>query len=242
MTDEPFIFHPSAFTQFFVPPAGNGSGGKKFERMVRLRVRIRFCKQEDLRWIGHRDLMRCLERIFRRAALPLGMSEGFHPKPRMTFPLPWRSESPGRDEVMEFELAETLSAEEIRVRLAPQCPAGWRLRSVEVLPPEAKKAHVHSATYEAPIPAPLARRLGRADRALAGPPACPIARTARPFDGRPPPACCESCRFPTACWRCGCGSIKPAAPARATCWPRWTSPIWNRKGVTVTRTAVEIVT
>ena len=55
--------------------------------MVRPRVRIRFSKQGDLRLIGHRDLMRCLERLFRRAGLALGMSQGFHPKPRMTFPL-----------------------------------------------------------------------------------------------------------------------------------------------------------
>ena len=57
--------------------------------MVRQRVRIRFRKQGDLRLIGHRDLVRCLERLFRRAGLPLGMSEGFHPKPRMSFPRPW---------------------------------------------------------------------------------------------------------------------------------------------------------
>ena len=123
MSDEPFIFHPSAFTNFLTSRR-NGSGGKKFERMVRLRVRIRFSKQDDLRWIGHRDLMRCFERIFRRAELPLGRSEGFHPKPRMTFPLPLAVGIAGADEVMEFELAETLTAEEIQSRLAPQLPGG----------------------------------------------------------------------------------------------------------------------
>ena len=35
--------------------------------MVRQRVRIRFAKQGDLRLIGHRDLMRTWERLFRRA-------------------------------------------------------------------------------------------------------------------------------------------------------------------------------
>ena len=54
--------------------------------MVRHRVRIRFRKQDDLRWIGHRDLMRCCERWFRRAGVALRRSEGFHPKPRMSFP------------------------------------------------------------------------------------------------------------------------------------------------------------
>ena len=34
--------------------------------MVRRRVRIRFRKEGDLRWIGHLDLLRCWERLLRR--------------------------------------------------------------------------------------------------------------------------------------------------------------------------------
>ena len=46
--------------------------------MSRQRVQIRFRKHDDLRFIGHRDLLRTLERLFRRAGLKLRMSEGFH--------------------------------------------------------------------------------------------------------------------------------------------------------------------
>jgi radical SAM-linked protein len=177
MSDELFIFHPSAFTHFINLPPATAAAGKHFEHMVRLRVRVRFSKRDDLRWIGHRDLMRLFERIFRRAALPLGRSEGFHPKPRMTFPLPLAVGIAGACEVMEFELAETLSAEEIAARLAPQLPGGLQLHSVEVLPEGAKKVRVISASYEAPIPAPLTSGLAeRIDRLLAQP-ACPIARS-----------------------------------------------------------------
>ena len=121
--------------------------------------------------------MRCFERIFRRAALPLGRSEGFHPKPRMTFPLPLAVGISGADEVMEFELAETLTAEEIETRLAPQLPGGLKLRSADVLPPGAKKVRVASASYVAPIPAALTNGVSeRIDRLLAQS-ACPIARS-----------------------------------------------------------------
>jgi radical SAM-linked protein len=145
--------------------------------MVRLRVRIRFSKRDDLRWIGHRDLMRCFERIFRRAELPLGRSEGFPPKPRMTFPLPLAVGIAGDDEVMEFELAEELSAEEIQSRLAPQLPGGLELLSVELLPPGAKKVRVTSATYRAAMPLSLQTGLEeRIDRLLAQS-ACPISRS-----------------------------------------------------------------
>ena len=83
---------------------------------------MRFCKQGDLRLIGHRDLMRCLERVFRRAGLPLAMSQGFHPKPRMTFPLALAVGIEGIDEVMELELAESYTAEEVLGRLSPHAP------------------------------------------------------------------------------------------------------------------------
>ena len=121
--------------------------------------------------------MRCFERIFRRAALPLGRSEGFHPKPRMTFPIPLAVGIAGADEVMEFELSETMTAEEIQSRLAPQLPRGLTLQSVEVLASGAGKVQVRSASYEAAIPAPLTSGLmDRIDRLLAQP-ACPIARS-----------------------------------------------------------------
>ena len=136
--------------------------------MVRLRVRIRFTKQGDLRLIGHRDLMRCLERLFRRAGLALSFSQGFHPKPRMTFPLALAVGIEGLDEVMEVELAEPATAEELVRRLTPHAPPGLVFRAVEVLPEGSAKARVESASYEAPIPAPdRAGLVGRIERLLA---------------------------------------------------------------------------
>ena len=130
--------------------------------MVRPRVRIRFCKQGDLRLIGHRDLMRCLERAIRRAGLGLALSEGFHPKPRMTFPLPLAVGIEGEDEVMEFELTELPEGEELSRRLARQAPPGLSFRSVEVLPPGGRKARPRAASYEARVPP--ARCAGLEDR------------------------------------------------------------------------------
>ncbi len=159
----------------------------KIERMVRLRVRIRFSKQGDLRLIGHRDLMRCLERLFRRAHLALGMSQGFHPKPRLTFPLALAVGIEGLDEVMELELAETLTGEEILKRLRAQAPAGLTFHSAEVLPDGCSKARIGSASYEAPIPSAcrpgLRERIERLLAAATWPVARP--RHPRPIDLRP---------------------------------------------------------
>jgi radical SAM-linked protein len=125
------------------------------ETTARQRVRIRFCKQGDLRLIGHRDLARLMERLFRRASLPLGMSEGFHPKPRMSFPSALSVGIEGLDEILELELARHMDAETIRDRLEQNRVEGLTFRSVELLDHGGKKskARLRRIHYEIPIPA-----------------------------------------------------------------------------------------
>ena len=122
--------------------------------MTTTRVRLRFSKQQDLRQIGHRDLLRTLERQLRRAGLPLAMSQGFHPKPKLSFPLALAVGIAGNEEVMELELAEEMTAEQVLAALAPQCPPGLQFRSAEVLPPGTKSGAVARVVYEFPLPAP----------------------------------------------------------------------------------------
>ena len=118
--------------------------------MVRQRVRIRFSKQGDLRLIGHRDLVRTTERLFRRAGLPLGMSQGFHPKPRMSFPAALAVGIEGLDEVMEIELAQEMTAKDLLGRLTARRVPGLDFHRVEVLPPgiKATKARITRVTYQ----------------------------------------------------------------------------------------------
>jgi len=48
-----------------------------------MRIRITFAKSGALRYIGHLDLHRMLERVSRRAGLALAYSQGFHPQPKI---------------------------------------------------------------------------------------------------------------------------------------------------------------
>jgi len=150
--------------------------------MVRQRVRIRFSKQADLRLIGHRDLVRSMERLFRRAGLRLGMSQGFHPKPRMSFPSALALGIEGLDEVMELELAEPYAAAELHRRLASHAIRGLTFRSVQLLPPGTPKARLTGAVYQVPIPPD--RCIGAADRVarLLAKSSCPVSRPGKPAE------------------------------------------------------------
>ncbi len=70
-------------------------------------VRLGYRKGEAVRFISHLDLLRELERTFRRAELPLVYTEGFSPRPKLSvgpsLPLGWTSDS----EWIDIELAGT---------------------------------------------------------------------------------------------------------------------------------------
>ncbi len=52
------------------------------------RIRVKYTKGRDVRYISHLDLMRALERALRRAEIPFALTEGFNPKPKMNFSPP----------------------------------------------------------------------------------------------------------------------------------------------------------
>jgi radical SAM-linked protein len=119
---------------------------------IRQRVRIRFTKQDDLRWISHLDMIRLWERLFRRAGLALSMTEGFHPKPRMNFPSALAVGIAGEDELIEIDLAEEHSGESLRAAITSELPPGMRLGAIEVLASPARKAQATGVSFEMPIP------------------------------------------------------------------------------------------
>lgn len=71
-----------------------------------MRVRITFTKQGALRYTGHLDLHKILERSIRRAALPLAYSQGYHPQPKLSLAAALPLGFASRAEVMDIWLNE----------------------------------------------------------------------------------------------------------------------------------------
>src|SRR5437764_8545958 len=98
------------------------------------KFRIRFRKRGDLRFLSHHDLMRTFERMLRRAGLPFRSTSGFHPKPRMVFPMSLALGVAGLHEAIEFEFTVELPADEVYSRLVAQAPAGLELLAIRGIP------------------------------------------------------------------------------------------------------------
>jgi radical SAM-linked protein len=115
------------------------------------KLRIRFRKGGDLRLLSHHDLMRCFERMLRRAALPFRSTQGYHPKPRLIFALSLPLGVVGCEEVVELELEEVLSLEEVRDRLVRQAPPGLEVLGLRRVGPR-DGAQVRSLCYRVAVP------------------------------------------------------------------------------------------
>lgn len=116
------------------------------------RLRIRFTKCGDLRWISHRDLARVWERLLRRAGLQLAFSQGFHPKPRINFPSALALGIEALDEVVELEVMGAVRLDEIRDSIRREMPVGMELLNLESPEYSLGKARVLGASYRIALP------------------------------------------------------------------------------------------
>ncbi len=157
--------------------------------MVRQRVRIRFSKSGRLRYIGHQDLLRTLERLFRRARLPLAMSQGFHPKAKISSPSALALGLESEDEVLDIEMDESAPQVDPVALLSTlnRCSLdGLVFREVGMLGPQQPKARLHASRFALRIPE--AEAVGLTDRVaafLAAATVVVLKSNGKPVDVRP---------------------------------------------------------
>ena len=117
-----------------------------------MKIRIKFSKTGDMRFIGHLDLMRCFQKIFRRSGIDIRFSEGLSPHMIMSFASPLGVGLTSEGEYVDIEIGSAVTSEDALLMLNNQAPEGIRfLEFVQVEPGKASKAMslVDAADYEA---------------------------------------------------------------------------------------------
>lgn len=116
-----------------------------------MRVRIGFTKLGKVRFTSHRDVARIWERGLRRGGLPLAYTQGFSPRPRISFGLALPTGYQSCAEFLDLDLrpdacdgsairvdggreGTTITVAELPALLSDILPAGLDIRAVEVLP------------------------------------------------------------------------------------------------------------
>lgn len=98
------------------------------------KIRARFRKEGDVRFISHLDLMRLFERATKRASLPLVFSQGFNPRPGIAFASALALGTTSEAEWVDLSLAETMKPSEMLERLNAQLPSGVELLEAGEVP------------------------------------------------------------------------------------------------------------
>ena len=93
--------------------------------------RVKFTKGEEVKFIGHLDVMRLFQRAIKRAKLPVAYSKGFNPHQLLSFASPLTLGATSGGEYGDFEMAEKIEPEDITKKLNQTLPRGVKvLRTV----------------------------------------------------------------------------------------------------------------
>jgi radical SAM-linked protein len=117
------------------------------------RLRVRFSRGEELKYISHLDLMRLWERALRRARIPLAYSEGFSPHPRLSIAAPLALGVTSEAELMDIFLERPMPPPLILKAVPPHLPRGIELLEVQIIAPGAPslQSQVRYALYEVQV-------------------------------------------------------------------------------------------
>ena len=84
-----------------------------------------------MRYISHLDLMRLLTRAMRRAGLPLKMSQGFSPHPKLSIKRALKLGLESEEEQASVILRYPLDNQEFKYKIKEQLPQGIEIKDVQ---------------------------------------------------------------------------------------------------------------
>ncbi|MGB3193299.1 MAG: TIGR03960 family B12-binding radical SAM protein [Limnoraphis sp.] len=97
------------------------------------RIRVIMGKQGDMALVGHLDLMKLLDRMTRRASLPISFTGGYHPSPRIYSANALALGATSSGEIIEFDLTESMEKSVFTEILKAHLPADLPIYQTECL-------------------------------------------------------------------------------------------------------------
>ena len=101
--------------------------------VLRVRYSIKFKKGPDIKFVAHLDLMRSIQRTFKRAALPVEYSNGFNPHMRLSIAQPLSVGMHSTGEYLDIEFGEEVNVEEIQRRFNESSTESIKLLKVALI-------------------------------------------------------------------------------------------------------------
>ena len=139
-------------------------------------LRLRFAKLGKVRFTSHRDVARIFERSLRRAEIPVAYTQGFSPRPKVSFGLALSTGHESLAEYLDVALdgaapsVEHLDPDELAETLTTVLPTGMAVVAARILATagDSLQQAVTSCSWEIEVPdVDLQTATGHVDDALA---------------------------------------------------------------------------
>ena len=116
-------------------------------------IRLGFSKQGKVRFVSHRDVARAVERAIRIEALPVAFSQGFSPRPKVSFGLALAVGYESRAEYLDLELRDPIDPADLPAALSAALPDGLDVTGAAALVPRAPALQeaVTTVAYEVQV-------------------------------------------------------------------------------------------
>jgi len=112
------------------------------------KLKIKFIRGEEVKYVSHLDIMKVFERAARRARLPLAYSRGYNPRPQIVFGLPLSVGVTSEAELAEFEIEGEMNPDLFCKLLNNQLPGGFRIvEAVEIESKDNIMSRIKTASY-----------------------------------------------------------------------------------------------
>ena len=119
-----------------------------------MNIRVRFGKEGMMRYIGHLDVLRTFQKIFRRAGVPMVYSKGYSPHPVMSFALPLGLGLSSEGEYLDAAVEDGADPEAMLAALKAATAEELPVYALRMLPEKAENAmaSVGGAVWKVTLP------------------------------------------------------------------------------------------
>jgi len=95
------------------------------------KIDFTFSKKGAMKYISHLDLMRLFTRAMRRSGLPLKMTQGFNPHPKLSLKRALKLGVDSENEEASILLRAIVNTAEFKEKLQSQLPEGIEVKDVK---------------------------------------------------------------------------------------------------------------
>jgi radical SAM-linked protein len=117
------------------------------------RMRVKFRRGEELKFISHLDITRLWQRAFTRAGIPLAYSQGFNPHPQISLAAPLAVGTTGEAELMDIYCAKNVSPPFFTQAVNRELPVGIMIMQAQQVNPDlpSLQSSISLADYEVTV-------------------------------------------------------------------------------------------